>query len=99
MITVLREELGNLPPSDRRLILVLAENPLARVSWIAAAAYADGSSSALAGHVRPGPWPLQGPASHDDAEPGASHPGTAPGQVLRRGCHIHAVRATWLGHP
>lgn len=44
MITVLREELGDLPPSDRRLILVLAENPLARVSWIAAAAYADGSS-------------------------------------------------------
>jgi len=27
MITVLREELGDLPPSDRRLILVLAGNP------------------------------------------------------------------------
>src|SRR5215472_15486822 len=24
-------------------------------------------TSALAGHVRPGPWPLQGPASRDDA--------------------------------
>jgi len=47
----------------------------------------------------PRPLSLCRSVRREDATTGTGHPGTAPGQVIRRGCHIHVVRATWLGHP
>ena len=47
----------------------------------------------------PRPLSLCRSVRREDATTGTGHPGTAPGQVIPRGCHIHVVRATWLGHP
>ena len=45
------------------------------------------------------PFSLGRSLRREDATTGTGHPGTAPGQVIRRGCHIHVVGTAWLGHP